>query len=305
MFEPPHELAELLETAQAPQHPLPIRLRALSLVAQMIDQAFTNPDRTFAQQISFHYSSNHPDKLPSTPLLAFAASDVAAIFVQINQIFREQIIPLLEQQQIYITPLEYLSDEQRNWLHNYFAHRIYPLLTPLAVDPGHPFPYISSDSLNYLILLQASATPDDGSGRLFARVKVPRRAVPRIVFIPAIPQAVNNPPVRCYLAWSEDIVRYFAAQLFPGMLVKGIYQFHILRAAYANDPNIHPETVRAQKSAAVVRLDIEEKIPGWILRWLLEHLAVPADVVVRCTAPLSITNLADLADAITALLTNT
>ncbi len=304
MLEPWQALANLLETAQTTYYPLPTRLRALSLVTQTIDQLFTESERRLVPVTPLDHLINHQDQ-PRSPLpLPLAVADVTGIFEQINQIFREQIMPLLEQQHISLAPLEHLADEQRSWLQGYFTHRIYPLLTPLAVDPGHPFPYISSDSLNYLMLLQSANRTGVGSGQLYARVKVPRRAVPRIVPIPTEPQTTDDPAARYHLAWSEDIVRCFAAQLFPGMQVRAIYQFHVLRAAQASGPDRHTKPGSEQKWAAVVRLDIEEKIPGWVLHWLLEHLEVPADMVVRCTAPLSMTSLADLADAVTPLLAN-
>ncbi len=296
------ELAKLLKTAQAIRRPLPLRLRALSLVTQTIDQMFTEPAQTNLAQTVWNERANQPDKPQLAPQLPFAANDVASVFGQVNQIFREQMIPALARRQIYIAPLECLADEQRQWLQGYFTHRIYPLLTPLAVDPGHPFPYISSDSLNYLVILQTSNRSGNGSAPLYARIKVPRRAVPRIVPIPTMPQPGNKSVSRYHLAWSEDIVRHFATQLFPGMVVRAIYQFHILRAAHTPDSTLHSAQAGEQNSDAVVRLDTEEKIPGWILHWLLEHLAVPADVVVRCTAPLSMTSLADLADTVIPLL---
>ena len=302
MLEPWQALANLLETAQTTDCPLPTRLRALSLVTQTIDHLFTESERNPVPATPLNHLINHQNQPHALPPLPLAATDVAGIFGQVNQIFRKQIMPLLEQQHISLAPLEHLADEQHNWLQGYFTHRIYPLLTPLAVDPGHPFPYISSDSLNYLMLLQSVNRIGVGSGQLYARVKVPRRAVPRIVPIPTGPQTADNSTVRYHLAWSEDIVRCFAAQLFPGMQVRAIYQFHVLRAAHAGTLDNHAELGGEQKWAAVVRLDIEEKIPGWILHWLLEHLEVPTDIVVRCTAPLSMTSLADLADAVTPLL---
>ncbi|MCX6045950.1 MAG: hypothetical protein NT075_12615 [Chloroflexi bacterium] len=294
MLETSPELAKLIKTAQAARRPLPARLRALSLVTQTIDQMFIEPTWPMATQATLSEGAPPQDKPHLATQLPLAATDVANVFGQINHIFREQIIPSLARRQIYITPLECLTDEQRQWLQGYFTHRIYPLLTPLAVDPGHPFPYISSDSLNYLMILQAPTRPGNGSAPLYARIKVPRRAVPRIVPIPTMPQPGNKNSPRYYLAWSEDIVRHFAAQLFPGMIVRAIYQFHILRTPHA--------PAGEQKLDAVVRLDIEEKIPGWILHWLLEHLEVPTDVVVHCAAPLSMSSLTDLADTVIPLL---
>jgi len=295
MYELPAELTLLLETAQAPHHTLSVRLRALGLLAQTIDAAFT--------EISERMSTLDGVR-PATPTRQWppTTAEVATLFAQISQIVRDQITALLEQHQICISPLEQLSAEQRSWVQAYFSHRIYPLLTPLAVDPGHPFPYISSDSLNYLVLLKATTNAGVGPGLLYARVKVPRHAVPRLVWIPPLAQGTSNLPAVRHLVWSADIVRYFSAHLFPGMTVTGLYQFHLLRAACACGEEGGPGQIKQQKFAPVVRLDIEERSPAWLVRWLLEHLEVTAELVVRCPMPLGIASLADLADYITPLL---
>ncbi len=163
-----------------------------------------------------------------------------AIITALGQLSYDSIPARLEQKGLYIWPVKQLNAQQQDWLTNYFTHHIYPVLTPLAVDPGRPFPYLSSDSLNLLIVLQPPAEQRIISGPLYARIKVPRQVVPRLVPIPAIGMATAHiQPAAHFLVWSEEIIRYFADQLFPGMAVTAIYQFRLLRAHITSDP-AHP-----------------------------------------------------------------
>ncbi len=298
MAELPPELAHLLDTAKSPEPSLPARLRALAWLAQIINR--TIAEATVPQP--GHYQIQQPHW---TQEWALTTADVTSTFCQINQIVHKQIIPLLAKHQIALSAIEALTPEQQRWLREYFINRVYPLLTPLAVDPGHPFPYISSDSLNFLILLQAPTSPVLGRPRLlFARVKVPRHAVPRIVHIPTLNALPNQHAETHNLVWCADLVRYFADILFPGMMVTGIYQFHVLRAAVAAGHEQAQAQVRQQKAAPVVRLDIEERAPQWLIRWLVEHLDVAVDSVVACAMPLEIASLSDLADHVAPLLSD-
>lgn len=273
-------------------------LNALGHLAQTIDSAFQTQGCLPHTPIKFDPTLGLTTPADETE----ATLEASAIIAALGQLICDLIPTRLEQKGIYIWPVKQLNAQQQNWLTHYFTHHIYPVLTPLAVDPGRPFPYLSSDSLNLLIVLQPPAEQRIISGPLYARVKVPRQVVPRLVPIPAIGiPAAHIQPAAHLLVWSEEIIRYFADQLFPGMAVTAIYQFRLLRAHITSDP-AHPDLLpKQQKTAPVVRLDVEERTPPRVLRWLLEHLNVPSDVVVRCARPLTVASLIDLANIVTAL----
>lgn len=295
MAELPSELAHLLDTAKSSEISLTTRLRALASLTQTLNCAIT---KATVQQPG-HYYIEQPYWLEAWSL---TTTDIANTFKQISQVVHNQVLPLLAQHHILFSAIDALSAEQSQWVHEYFLNRVYPLLTPLAVDPGRPFPYISSDSLNYLVLLQAPTSPVLGRPRsLFARVKVPRHAVPRIVQVPDMTAKQPHPENHC-LIWMVDLIRYFAQQLFPGMAVLGLYQFHVLRAAVTPTQELDEVHIRQQKAAPVVRLDIEERAPQWLVRWLVEHLDIPIESVVSCVMPLQIASLADLADQVAPIL---
>jgi polyphosphate kinase len=299
MTETPGEPTVRQIITQAPDLTLDTYLKALGHLAQTIDSAFQTQGCLPHTPIAFD-----PTLGLTTPAAAEteATLEASAIIGALGQLICDLIPTRLEQKGIFIWPVKQLNAQQQNWLTNYFTHHIYPVLTPLAVDPGRPFPYLSSDSLNLLIVLQPPAEQRIIGGPLYARVKVPRQVVPRLVHIPAIGiPAAHIQPAAHLLVWSEEIIRYFADQLFPGMAVTAIYQFRLLRAHITSDPthlNLRP---KQQKMAPVVRLDVEEGTPPRVLRWLLEHLNVPSDVVVYCAKPLTIASLTDLANSVAAL----
>jgi len=299
MTDTPGEPPVRLITTQAPDLALDAYLIALGHLAQTVDSAFQTRGCLPHTPIKFDPTLGLATPAPAETEATLEAS---AIIAALGQLSCDSIPARLEQKGLYIWPVKQLNAQQQDWLTNYFTHHIYPVLTPLAVDPGRPFPYLSSDSLNLLIVLQPPAEQRIISGPLYARIKVPRQVVPRLVHIPAIgiPTAHIQPAAH-FLVWSEEIIRYFADQLFPGMAVTAIYQFRLLRAHITSDP-AHPDPLpRQQKTAPVVRLDVEEGTPPRVLRWLLEHLNVPSDVVVHCTRPLTVASLTDLANIVTAL----
>jgi polyphosphate kinase len=273
-----------LREAQRQDLSLAQRLRAISQMAQATDQLFLMP----ALQ-------------PEDGAVESAAA-VSWLLQEASQLVQQELGPLFLQQRIYLAPVEQLGEQQRSWLFDYFRERIYPLLTPLAVDPSHPFPYISSNSLNLLILLQRPIrTGLHSPHTLYARLKVPRLAVPRLIQVPPLAQVdspvLHNDEDAIYWVWSEDVVRYFVHELFAGMSVTGIYQFRVLRALLPHNEAESPlaEPVR-DRTARVVRLDVQRETPPRVLQWLVTRLDVPPHAVFRCATPLGMASWGDVAN---------
>jgi polyphosphate kinase len=281
----------LLRQAQRKETTPVNRLRALGLMAQAIDLLFVT------QAISA--PTGHRQD---------TAAVVAGLLHDGAVLAKEQIIPQLSKLRLRLAPADQLGEQQHIWLFSYFRQRIYPLLTPLAVDPGHPFPYISSDSLNLLVVLQRPGRYERLAGPLFARLKIPRRVVPRLIDVPPLAE-VDSPVLSDdadwkYWVWSEDVVRFFVHELFAGMSVTGIYQFRVLRAGAGGGMEaevFEPRSVR-DKLAPVVRLDVQSTMPSVIVHWLGTRLDAPAHSVYRCGSPGELNNLLDLASQLEGLL---
>lgn len=273
LLEPWH----LLQRAAQRRRPLAARLADLNEVACALDELFAThlPLRADWFDCSDAKGLSISEHMPRW---------VDELIGEATSIFLHQMRPDLLIEGINVKSVMQLDERQRDWLHQHFMQRIYPLLTPLAVDPGRPFPYISSDSLNLLVELRRvdSARGDSPLDRnsLFARVKVPR-ATPRLVAVPAQPSVrvgksaapMTEPTV--YVS-SADLVRYFVHHLFTGMPVRHVYLFRLVRGEQplpgANHSSTRP---RRQEDKPVVRLDVEQRMSEPVLEWLLEHLRVP------------------------------
>lgn len=284
----------LLRQAQSTRLSLPKRLRALSEMAQGLDQAVT----VAARQLPVG------QLLPAERAATASAVDVATFLDEAIQLVHAQLLPRIRRYRVQIMTVEQLTEAQRTWLWSYFQQQIYPLLTPLAIDSGHPFPFLQSRRLNFLVVLYATSQPGRARAR-YGVVQIPAR-LPRLIQVqPCLPSraaANRTRPLRC-LIWREEIVRYFLPTLFNGLTVDAAYQFRLLRAHSDNNlagqPTLGPNTTEQRQGLAqapVTRLDIEKSTPPHLRRWLINHLRVNEECVVDCAPPLALADLGQLAD---------
>lgn len=269
------EAAYLLDEARNQDRPLLERFRILGLLSSVLDHYFV-------------------ERAP-----AISESDQGDIAARLDPLMRRSYVELKEsllpqlsaEYDIEVRRPHELTTGQREYLRGFFRQQLYPLLTPLAVDPGHPFPFISSHSINLLVHL---SSPDQGTGPLsYARIKVPR-LMSRFVSIPSTSEK------RLYI-WSEDAVTSFLHELFPGMQIESVYLFRVLRAASGNR---NGDVLEAQSrglrhqqlSSPVARLEVETAMPESVVEWLSSNLQVPFQLCFRCAGPLALFQLVDLAN---------
>ena len=179
--------------------------------------------------------------------------------------------------------------------------QIFPLLTPLAVDPGRPFPNLESGTLTLLATLHNRGDDLRYDGPVFALVQMPQ-ALARWLPIPRRGEdgaAKRWFDIQTYgpgvYVWSESVVRDHIHLLFPGMDVIGTYQFRILRSERAllasNDRSTAPVD-----SMSLLRLDIDESMPPAVRQWLVRHLDVPNQSIVRSHPSLAMADLTTIVD---------
>ena len=269
------EAAYLLDESRNPDCPLLERIRILGLLASVLDRYFSE------QASALTDSKREAITAQLDPLLQRA-------FVELD----ESLLPALaEKSGILIGRPHQLDGQQRDDLRRFFRQQLYPMLTPLAVDPGHPFPFISSHSINLLVHL---SSPDFVAGPLsYARIKVPQ-LMSR--FVP-VPSAAGQ---RLYI-WSEDAVAGFLGELFPGMKIENVFLFRLLRASNSNQERDELEARRRgprnqQLASPVVRLEFEAAMPDPVVEWLASHLPVPLQFCFRSSGPLALFQLVDLAN---------
>jgi polyphosphate kinase len=198
-------------------------------------------------------------------------------------LFHQEIVPALAEQEIFILRWDQLSDDERAGLDRFFEAQVFPVLTPLAVDPSHPFPYISGLSLNLAVVV---ANPMTGT-ELFARVKVPP-SLPRFVLV----GGQRFVPL-------EDIIAAHLDELFPGM---NILQHHMFRVTRNEDVEVEEDDAEnlllalerelmRRRFGPPVRLEVEETIDSHVLDLLVSELDVAEQEVFRLPGPLDLTGL--------------
>ena len=215
-------------------------------------------------------------------------------------VFEEDVRPALVEEGIVIVRWDELAEDEQVALHGFFRESVFPVLTPLAVDPAHPFPYISGLSLNLAVVL---LNPKTGNEH-FARVKVPP-LLPR--FIRVSDQAADSPLADLYntrFVPLEDIIAAHLDQLFPGMEVLEHFTFRVTRnedlEVEEDDAEnlltaLEKELIR-RRFGPPVRLEVAEDIDDHVLDLLVRELGVHDSEVYRLPAPLDLTGLNLVAD---------
>ena len=228
---------------------------------------------------------------------------------QLNAI-REHLAPLLERQQrhyrtqlkcqlhnqgAHLLDYEQLNESQRLWVDNYFRTAIFPVLTPLAVDPAHPFPFVSNLSLNVAALID---DPETGQ-RLLARVKVPQTILPRFVAIPTDLAGEHSEPVHTAVPL-EQVVAFNLGLLFPGMSIEGHYFFRVTRDADLELRDLEADDLmiaieqglrKRRMGGEVVRLEVADGMPQDVVEMLMDGMSVEEADLYRVNGPLGLDDL--------------
>ncbi|MST50669.1 RNA degradosome polyphosphate kinase [Mobiluncus porci] len=218
--------------------------------------------------------------------------------------FQEVIRPELDKSGLVITNWESLDDTQKDALHRYFRNKVFPILSPLAIDPSHPFPFISGLALNLAILVRNPSTGKDH----FARLKVPP-VLPR--FVPLTKDGVENDPSGKILAGEkvnfvpiEQVISAHLDHLFPGMEIVESHEFRVTRNEDLEVEEDDAENILTameselakRRFGPAVRLEVTEDMPSYILDFLTENLEVGPSDVFRLAAPLDLRGLNYLHD---------
>ncbi|HWR00969.1 MAG TPA: polyphosphate kinase 1 [Chlorobaculum sp.] len=257
-------------------HPLLERVKFLSIFSSNLDEFFMIRVAGLDEQCAAGLLDRTVDGLNPLETVEKIRQLVIEQIPQRNDCFFRDICPELEKHGIDFISTSMLSSQQQLVLQDYFREEIYPVLTPLAFDTGHPFPFMSNLSLNLAIELK-----DEESGVIkFARVKVPG-ILPRIVRLDEV-KGLDFQDDRIRLIWLEDLIEYNLSQLFPKMRILQCYPFRIIRDA---DIEIEEDEagdllesieqgIRSRRYGKVVRLDITPHMPDSIRKLLMNNLEV-------------------------------
>ena len=218
----------VLEEAQNESNPLLERVKFLSIFGSNMDEFFMVRVSGIRKQVEAHILETFSDNLIPTEVLAEARKLSLELYKEALYHFNKKIRPLLDKSGIHVLDYARLSESQKKRVNDHFKEVIYPVLTPLAFDPGHPFPHISNLSLNLAIVIK-----DEEGKYQFARLKVPD-TLPRLV---PIKRSSGNArkngtiPHHHYFVWLEQVIAANISSLFPGLKVVEVQPFRIIRDA--------------------------------------------------------------------------
>jgi polyphosphate kinase len=280
----------VLYQARDPRIPLMERARYLAIAQSNLDEFFAKRVGGLKRQKQARVTQLSPDGRTPDEQLKLIRDAVLPMQQALGETWERTLRPELERRTgVTIVPYADLDASQREKMQHVFRTSIYPILTPLAVDPSHPFPFISNLSHSLAVVLRHPLHESEH----FARVKIPPRSVRWI--------SLDTP---LHFVALEDIVRAHIAELFPGMTVLGTYQFRVTRnadiARYEEEASdlvqMISEELRQRRFAPVVRLEVEADTPQSVSTLLLRELELTPDDEYRVAGLQDLASLASLAN---------
>ncbi len=284
----------VLEESYDKNNPLLERLRFLLITENNLDEFSMVRIAGQKQMLANHIEDTGPDGLKPAQLLGTINEILKKYYKTVYEILNVQIIPELAEAGIHFKKMEELSEKGRVAVEKYFQEELFPILTPLAIDPGHPFPRLGNLSLNLAVIIKR---PDNHhKGRpLTAVIQVPQ-IVPRLFLLPSSTRKNHN-----YILL-EDIIIHFMGQLFSGYEIEEIYPFKITRDSdliieedEADDllATIQRELRKREKGAAV-QLEVPVIVSNLLLETLKDALEIDDSEIFYCNGPIRLAGLKQL-----------
>ena len=274
----------VLALAEDSRLPLLERVKFLAIFAGNLDEFYQVRVATLRRQQLAAPGLISPDGLDAAKQLELIAERASQLAIRHAKVFTRDVKPRLARTGIQVLRWRQVPEESRAALTSTFVERVFPVLTPLAVDPGHPFPYISNLSLNLAVWLR---DPDDGRRR-FARVKVP----------PLLTRFLETGDPSTFVPL-EDVIAANLGLLFPGMEILAHYPFRVTRASDLElDDDAAEDLLRAleaelrrRRFSPAVRLEVDRRMPAHLVDLLSRELLLDEQYVQRLAGPLGLADL--------------
>jgi len=292
----------VLEEAMDERHPLLERVKFLSIFSSNLDEFFMIRVSGLRRQFAADAVKTPPDGMTPSEQLMAIRQELLPLLRTHADCWHDDLLPKLHEAGIHILSYSELKSKQRKLLRRHFEREIFPALTPLGFDPGHPFPHISNLSINLAVVLR-----DPRYGQRFARLKVPA-IFPRLLRVPSEEKAESYESLGLVddsatnFVWLEEVVTANLDLLFPGMQIVAAYPFRITRDA---DPEIEEdeaadllaaiqESVQKRHFGSAVRLQVDKSMPDQVRDILISNLELaPYQVYTRDT-PIGMADIMEL-----------
>jgi polyphosphate kinase len=295
----------VLEEAFEHGTPLLERVKFVAIFASNLDEFFMIRVSGIKQQVAAGVKSRSPDGMSPEEQLVEVRQALLPLIKQKRDLWQEDLRPSLMVHGIHVYDYDQLTAEQKEVTTTFFDEQVFPVLTPLAFDPGHPFPHISNLSLNLAVVIR-----DREYGELFARLKVPE-VLPRLIPLTdkmcdpdseTSSEDGNAPPRKECFVWLEQVIIAHLSALFPGIDVIEAYPFRITRDA---DMEIEEDEaddllrtieqgVRQRRFGKVVRMEVDDAMPERIRQLLMSKLEIVPDDLYTVRGPLGLADLMSL-----------
>ncbi len=289
----------VLEQARDRSTPLLERLKFLCISCTNLDEFFEIRVGGVKQHIELNIGHITADKTSPRELLKQIHEDASVLVAEQYRVFNEELRPELEQQNIHFIAREDWNIEQSTWLRRYFLDEVEPVLSPLGLDPAHPFPRIINKSLNFILQLEGL----DAYGREgeFAVVQAPR-SLTRLI---RLPDELNNQAGESYVFLSS-VMHAFVNELFEGLQIQGCYQFRVTRNSdlFLDDEEIDDlmhaleGELASRKYGDSVRLEVADNCPEELINYLLQQFSLQEVDLYKVNGPVNLNRLIQTYDLV-------
>lgn len=280
----------VLEQAVDPLHPLIERLNFLLIFSRNMDEFFEIRVAGVLQKKLFSDESPAPDGMPHSEILARVSEISHAAIERQYRILNEDVLPALALENIRFLRREELSEPQSAWVKQYFQEQVLPVLTPISLDPAHPFPRLVNKSLNFIVSLEGK----DAFGRNMNLAIVPApRSLPRVVRLPD-----HLTDGQDHHVMLSAIIHEHVSDLFPGMSATGCHQFRVTRNADLELDEDVDDLAKALKGelssrrfGRAVRLEVTQNCPEQLIAYLLQQFALHRNQLYQVNGPVNLARL--------------
>ncbi len=286
----------VLEEAWDESKPLLERVKFLAIFGSNMDEFFMVRVSGIRKQVEARIMDVSPDGMTPPDQLAAIRKLSHDLMIDAQRCYQRKLLSRLDKSGIHVIDYQKLSKSQKERADTYFKEVIYPVLTPLALDPGHPFPHISNLSLNLAIVIR-----DKKGNEKFARLKVPD-TLPRLLPIKRSSGGVRKDgtiPHQHYFVWLEQVITANLDDLFPGMEVISAHPFRIVRDADIEIQELEADdlletmqqNIRKRRFGSVVQVAVYESMPDNIRELLVDNLEISRNDIYVLDSPLGLSGL--------------
>ncbi|MEJ2514996.1 MAG: polyphosphate kinase 1 [Gammaproteobacteria bacterium] len=292
-------IRRVLEQAKDPAIPLLERLRFMCISCTSLDEFFEIRVGGLKERVELGSAYVRRDGLSATETLGAISSVAHELVDEQYRVFNEVLTPALARREVRFIPRGEWSEPQARWLHQLFQESVLPVLTPIGLDPAHPFPRIINKSLNFIVSLEGEDVFGRPAG--LAVVQAPR-SLPRVIRLPP-EDPWNGPDDFVFLS---SIIHAFVGELFAGLQVLGCYQFRVTRNSdlFVDDEEVEDllraveGELAARRYGDEVRLEVARGCPEELVGFLLRRFGLGPDDLYEVNGPVNLNRLSAVADLV-------